>query len=479
MRRSGTAVALPGLVLLVLTLWFPTAGAQGVFGTITGTITDSSGGVLPGASVTVTNVATNVAKTLTTNGAGVYSATSLIPGSYKVEASLAGFKTAVVEAIALEVNANPKVDLTLEVGQATELVKVHAEAPLLQAEQTDLGQTVTQQQIEQLPTGRNLFSLIPLAAGVSQQVACDGSCGNNGNLRINGDRPRTQDYVLDGTTINAPVFGGQAINPSVDSIQEFRIEANSMSAEYGKAGGGLVIAVTKSGTNEFHGSGYEYHRNEALNARNFFEDLSKPKDPFEQNEFGGTIGGPVVKNRLFFFADYQGLRANGSSPVVGVTVPDEAFRNGDLSALCGAGFDAAGNCGDPSQQVRYPGTTTPVPFNRIATAQINTRHLCGRQHTPGQRQLIYIERAIPSRSIVTETSGPCAWNTARSWRKAGTKAFLPLRRCATARAARYPTDRRGVIVSTSRKPTLRNMPWTAGMFGPHQFVGSSLSSASG
>jgi Carboxypeptidase regulatory-like domain len=266
--------------------------AQGVFGAITGTITDSSGGVLPGTSVTVTNLRTNVVKTLTTNEAGVYSATNLIPGSYKVEASLAGFKTAVVEAITLEANTSPKVDLTLEVGQATELVNVRAQSPLLQAEHTDLGQTVTEQQIEQLPTGRDLYSLIPLAAGVSQQVACDGDCGNNANLRINGDRPRTQDYVLDGTTINAPVFTANRSNPSIDVMQEFRIESNSMSAEYGKAGGGVLIAVTKTGTNEFHGSGYEYHRNEQLNARNFFEDRSAPKIPFERNEFGGSVGVP-------------------------------------------------------------------------------------------------------------------------------------------------------------------------------------------
>ena len=159
-----------------------------------------------------------------------------------MEASLPGFKTAVVESVLLDVNASLKIDLTLEVGRAEELVNVIAHAPLLQAERTNLGQTVTEQQIEQLPTGRALFSLIPLAAGVSQQVACDGDCGNNANLRINGDRPRTQDYILDGTTINAPVFGGQSINPSIDVIQEFRIESNSMSAEYGRAGGGLLIA---------------------------------------------------------------------------------------------------------------------------------------------------------------------------------------------------------------------------------------------
>ena len=367
MPRAATYLCSALVVLLLSCL---PAFAQGLFGTITGTVADSSGAVLPGATVTVTNVSTNVAKILTTNQAGVYTAPSLIPGRYKVEASLSGFRTGIVDGILLEVNASEKVDLTLPVGQASELVNVIAEAPLLQSQQSNLAQTVTQQQIEQLPNGRNLFSLIPLAAGVSQQVTCDG-CGNNGNLRINGDRPRNQDYVLDGTTITAPVFGGQAINPAIDSIQEFRIEANSMSAEYGKAGGGVLVAVTKSGTNEFHGSGYEYNRNEKLNARNFFEDRSQPKNPFDRNEFGGTIGGPVVKNTVFFFADYQGLRGNGSAPVTGVIVPDAAFRNGDLSALCTAGFDGAGVCRNASQQISFPGTTTPVPFNRIPAAQIS------------------------------------------------------------------------------------------------------------
>jgi hypothetical protein len=367
MKRAAASV---GIALVIVGLWYLPAAAQGVYGVVSGTVSDASGAVLPRATVKVTNVATNVTKTVTTNDAGVYSATSLIPGVYKVEASLSGFKTSVVDAITLEVNANPKVDVTLEVGATSEAVDVIAEAPLLQTQQTNLGQTVTQRQIEQLPTGRNLFSLIPLAAGVSQQATCDG-CGNNGNLRINGDRPRNQDYILDGTTITAPVFGGQAINPAIDSIQEFRIETNSMSAEYGKAGGGVLIAVTKTGTNAFHGSAYEYNRNESLNARNYFEDRTKPKNPFDQNEFGGTIGGPIVRNRLFFFTDYQGIRADGGRPVTGVAVPNTAFRNGDLSALCTAGFDGSGSCLNPAQQVRYPGTSTPVPFNRIPAAQIS------------------------------------------------------------------------------------------------------------
>jgi Carboxypeptidase regulatory-like domain/TonB dependent receptor-like, beta-barrel len=355
---------------IVAVLCCAPAAAQGIYGTIGGTVTDSSGAILPSATVRVTNVETNVTKTATTNEAGVYNVTSLIPGIYKVEASRTNFKTAIVDAIVLEVNASLKVDLALQVGQASEAVDVTAEAPLLQTQQTNLGQTVTERQIDQLPTGRNLFSLIPLSAGVSQQATCD-FCGNNGNLRINGDRPRNQDYILDGTTITAPVFGGQAINPAVDSIQEFRIETNSMSAEYGKAGGGVLIAVTKTGTNAFRGSGYEYNRNEALNARNYFEDRTKPKNPFDQNEFGGTIGGPIVRNRIFFFADYQGIRADGSRPVTGVAVPNASFRSGDLSALCTAGFDASGTCTNPAQQIRFPGTSTRVPFNRIPAGQIS------------------------------------------------------------------------------------------------------------
>ena len=368
MTPGARSTALLGLVLIILAA--AAVAGQAVFGAISGTVTDSSGGVLPGAIVTVTNVNTGVTKTVTTNEAGVYNATNLVPGSYRLEASLSGFKTAVVSSVTLEVNANQKVDAVLEVGATTEKVNVTAAAPLLQTEQTNLGQTVTQQQIEQLPTARNLFNLIPLAAGVSQQLACDG-CGNNGNLRINGDRPRNQEYILDGTTMTAPVFGGQALNPSVDSIQEFRIETNSMSAEYGKAGGGILIAVTKSGTNAFRGSGYLYSRNERLNARNYFEDRTKPKNPFDQNEFGGTIGGPVVRNRLFFFSDYQGVRFDATTPVTGIVVPNAALRAGDLSSLCTAGFDASGACLTASQQVRLPGTTTPVPFNRIPSAQIS------------------------------------------------------------------------------------------------------------
>ena len=375
MRQVRIAAVL-AVFLSILAYCSPKVLAQGLFGTISGVVRDASGAAVPGATVRVMNVNTNVVVTLTTNSAGAYVATSLNPGLYNVEAEAKGFKTAIIKDIALEVGTNPKIDLTLQVGQIAEHVEVTAEnAPLLQTQQSDLGQTVNERQLEQLPTsggtGRNVYSLLSLAPGVSQQTGCDG-CGNYGNVRISGSRPRSDDYTLDGSTITAPVFGGAAVSPSVDSIQEFRIEQNTMSAEYGKAGGAILIAVSKTGTNAFHGSAYEYNRNQKLDARNFFEDPTQPKNPFTYDEFGGSVGGPIINDKMFFFTDYQGIRSHGSVAVRGIAVPDANFRSGDLSALCTTGFDGSGNCATASQQIRFPGTSTPVPFNKIPTGQIST-----------------------------------------------------------------------------------------------------------
>ena len=351
-------------VVFALALGPRPASAQAVFGSITGTVADVSGAVVPEATVTVTNLNTGVVVKLKSNNAGIYNATSLIPGVYKVAAELPGFKTAVVSAITLEVNSTPKVDLTLQVGQSAQTVEVTAVSPLLQTQQSNMGQTVNQRQMDQLPTvGRNMFSFLTLSAGTSQQVGAGGY--DNDNLRIDGDRPRVQDYLLDGTTIEQPTWGGQAISPALDSIQEFRVEKNSMSAEYGKAGGGIITAVTKSGTNQLHGTAYWYNRNQNLDARNFFEDPAKRKNPYNNNDFGGTIGGPIVKNKLFFFTDYEGIRFHGTAPVRGTVVPNAAFRSGDLSALCPAGFDSTGNCLGTGQ-IHYPGqSSNPVPFNSV------------------------------------------------------------------------------------------------------------------
>ncbi len=388
MRRTRVALLLTCLVLMVLMLCPPPMTGQAVYGTISGTVTDSTGAVVPGAVVKVTNVSTGVTRTFTTNTVGIYSANSLIPGVYKVEAQAKGFKTAVADKILLEVNANPKVDLALTVGQTSEVVSVTAEnMAILHTQQSDLGQTMNARQLEELPTqsgsGRSPYNFLVLAAGVSQQTGCTGSgtgnggvgsCGNSGNVRISGSRPRNDDNLLDGTSITPPVFGGQDVQPTVEAIGEFRIEQNSMSAEYGKAGGAIVIAETKSGTNQFHGSAYEYLRNQKLDAKDFFVDTGKAKNPFTYNEFGGSIGGPIVKGKLFFFTDYEAIRSHGSQPLAGQLVPDAAFRGGDLSALCTTGFTGPGGiCNDQSSpgvyinQIYFPGTTTPVPSNMITS----------------------------------------------------------------------------------------------------------------
>jgi hypothetical protein len=362
--------------------------AQGLFGTISGIVTDPSGAVVSGATVKVTNTGTNVTVTLTTNGAGVYNASSLNPGTYRVEAGAKGFKTAVANNIVLDVSASPKVDLTLAVGQGSETVEVTAaNTPILQTQQTDLGQTLDITNVQNLPTqggsGRSPYNFLVLAPGVSQQTGCTGSgtgnggvgaCGNEGNVRISGSRPRNDDNLLDGTSITPPVFGGQDVQPTVEAIGEFRIEQNSMSAEYGKAGGAIVIAISKSGTNNFHGSAYEYNKNQKLDAKDYFVDPGKPKNPFTYDEFGGSIGGPIVKGKLFFFVDYEAIREHGSQPLSGQLVPDAVFRGGDLSGLCTTGFTGPGGiCNDQSSpgvyidQIYYPGTTTPVPNNMITS----------------------------------------------------------------------------------------------------------------
>jgi TonB-dependent receptor-like protein len=226
--------------------------------------------------------------------------------------------------------------------------------------------------------GRTPYNLLSLAPGVSQQTGCTngtggnslGACGNAGNVRVSGSRPRTDDNVLDGVAVTSIVFGGPAVTPSVEAVQEFRIEQNSMSAEYGKAGGLIVIQVSKSGTNQFHGSAYEYNRNENFDARNYFEDPKVRKSPYNYNEFGGSIGGPIIKNKLFFFTDYEGIRSHGSSVGPGVTVPNAAFRTGNLGALCtgkGGTFDLAGNCSTASNQIHDP-AGNPIPFNNLANA---------------------------------------------------------------------------------------------------------------
>ena len=335
-----------------------TIHAQGVFGAISGEVTDTTGAAIPNASVSVTNTATGVVVKLKTNGAGIYSASSLIPGPYRVEASTPGFKKGLIDNITLNVGGNPRESFQLQVGASSDVVEVTSQSPLLETQQSMLSQTITAEQFDNLPingsssgAGQDPWSLISLSAGVTQQKGVGGYAEDN--ARINGGRPRQDDYLLDGTSISQPTFGGPAITPSPDTVAEMQVVTNNFSAEYGRVSGGIISILTKSGTNKYHGSAYEFAQNSALDAKNYFQAPNTANLPFSYNEYGGTLGGAIRKNKLFYFVDYQGVRSSTQTPVTNLIVPNAAFRKGDLSAVSAPIIN-------PATKVPYAGNQVPV-----------------------------------------------------------------------------------------------------------------------
>jgi hypothetical protein len=317
--------------------------AQVAGGTITGTVVDSSGRLIPNATVSITNVATGINRTVTTNEDGLYIAPNLLPATYELTFTAQGFRTDVRSGIELTVGATVTLNTTMQVGGSKETVQVQTEAPDVQLATSDISAVVNATTVRELPlNGRSWTDLATLQPGVNRiQTQPDFSSGTDrGNrgfgqqLTISGARPQQNNYRLDGISLNdyangAPgsVLGGSL---GVDAIQEFSVLTSNYSAEYGKTSGGVVNAVTRSGTNQFHGSAYEFLRNNKLDARNFFDDPTLSTPPFKRNQFGGAVGGPIFKNRTFFFADYEGIRqSKGISTVA--TVPSVIARTG---ALC-------------------------------------------------------------------------------------------------------------------------------------------------
>src|ERR1700680_4100157 len=308
--------------------------AQVAGGTLSGTITDASGAVVPSAEVEIKNSATGITKTVTTSTEGFYTAPNLLPGNYEVAVSAPGFNTAIKNGIVINVGSQPVFNLVLEVGVVVNRVEVSTDAPTVQLTSSEISATVNATTVRELPlNGRSWTDLAALQPGVetiqTQPTFATGSDrGNRGfgqQWTISGARPQQNNYRLDGVSLNdyangAPgsVLGG---NLGVDAIQEFSVLTSNYSAEYGKTSGGVVNAITRSGTNSFHGSVYDFLRNSALDAKNFFEqDPTLPKASFRRNQFGGAIGGPIIKNRTFFFADYEGIRQAKGIPNV-LTVP--------------------------------------------------------------------------------------------------------------------------------------------------------------
>ncbi len=317
--------------------------AQVTGGTVSGTVVDSSGRVLANARITITNTDTGISRTVTTNTDGFYTAPNLLPGSYDLTFTAPGFKTEVRKGITLTVGAAAVLDLTMQIGTTIERVQVQAEAPAVQLTTSDISAVVNATTVRELPlNGRSWTDLAELQPGVNAiqtqpTFAAGTDRGNRGfgqQLTISGARPQQNNYRLDGVSLNdyangAPgsVLGG---NLGVDAIQEFSVLTSNYSAEYGKTSGGVVNAITRSGTNQIHGSAYEFLRNNHLDARNFFDDPTLSTPPFKRNQFGGSLGGPILKNRMFFFADYEGIRQSKGITTV-TTVPSQDARNGILS----------------------------------------------------------------------------------------------------------------------------------------------------
>src|SRR5437868_6049094 len=295
----------------IFALTCTTAWAQAT-AQISGTVRDQSGAVLPGVEVTATQTETGIARTAVTNETGSYVLANLALGPYKVEAALSGFRTFVQTGIVLQVNSSPVVNPVLQVGQVTEQIEVQANAAQVETRSTAVGEVIESQRILELPLpARNVTSLITLTAGSSQGGVGSvpggftrGTSAASNYVSVGGGLYFGVMYALDGAMHNNAYDNSQIPYPFPDALQEFKVDASGVGAAGGSRGsGGQISAVTKSGTNDLHGSAFEFVRNYAFNARNPFAPV---RDDLKRNQFGGTLGGPVLKNKLFFFGGYQG-----------------------------------------------------------------------------------------------------------------------------------------------------------------------------
>src|SRR4051812_34371854 len=306
---------------------------------ITGVVRDPSGAVIPNAKVVATNIATRVAYSAESNGQGIYRLLALPPAQYKVTTSLPGFKTSEQGPVTLQVNDVVELEVNLQVGDAAEAVQVSSAAEVLQTATATVGQVVNTRAIENLPLNvRDPLALVGLTAGVTFGP----NFGNGGgqelgrnffksDFNVGGGRSGSQELLLDGAANTTPDINRGVINPPVDSVQEFKVQSNSYDAEFGRTSGGVINVITKSGTNDYHGLIYDFERHSFIEANNWFNNRAGlPNPSFKRHQFGANAGGPIIKNRTFFFGDYEGLR-QGFPVTFTSTVPTALQKAGDFS----------------------------------------------------------------------------------------------------------------------------------------------------
>jgi len=341
--RSLPLACLSAILLLAISA--PLGRGQRVYGTIAGTATDASGAAVADATVTLTNLDTASKQSITTDTSGNYTFVNIQPGRYKLESEKAGFKKFVREPILVQIESGLRVDVSLVVGAQSETVEVTSEAPLLQPETNSLGQVVEQRSVTELPlNGRNPLALVALVPGVvpqGQPSAGNSSTSNPvganpfalGDFQVGGGMAGQSQILIDGVPTNGAYLNVVTVVPTQDAIEEFKVQTNNLGPEYGRFAGGVINLNTKSGTNRFHGSAYEFIRNKVLNANDFFANESGiDRPPFTQNQFGGNVGGPILKDKLFFFFSYEGFRQRKGS-IFQTWVPTAAERAGDFSEV--------------------------------------------------------------------------------------------------------------------------------------------------
>jgi len=371
---GGIACAL----LCVIGVMMPRAAvAQAVYGSIFGTVTDKTGAAIPGAKVMVTDISKGTSVSVASNASGNYRVDHLIPDAYSVTVKMKGFQTTTVPSVTVNADSSPKVDVSLPVGSASQTVTVNGGTPLLQTASTDVSTVLNSRTMEQTPNlDRNLTAFELLTPGTSYlgwSVSQATNPQQSEQIEVNGQLPFATGYQLDGTDNEDPVNGVEVINPNLDAVAETKIVSQNYDAEFGNAIGGVVTVQTKSGTNHFHGSVFDYRRSSAQFARDpFTQPAGTPLPSFLHNQFGGSIGGPIKRNKLFFFGDYQGLRERTGTTII-TTVP---------TALAHTSCTSGGNCnlsdylnptlgGSAALQAYDPGTdqNNPVaPANRTPFA---------------------------------------------------------------------------------------------------------------
>src|SRR5262245_4060684 len=329
-------------LFIVLALAAPKAPGQAVFGSILGTVTDPQGNAVAGAKITVTSTTKNFTFDATSNESGIYSVTHLIPDTYKVRIEAAGFKTYDVPSVQVSADSSVNVDAQLQVGEVTQSIEVTGEVPQLKTDRADVDIQFSQKYVQDLPVlNRNFTNFELLSPGTQKLPGFSHAATENpqggGQIQVNGQHFSGTNFELDGTDNQDPILGIIVVNPNLDAIAETKIALQDYDAESGKATSGVIKVQTKSGSNEFHGSGFLYYRNSDQQARDPF--TNKPGVPLAAatwKQFGGSVGGPIIKNKLFFFGDYQGTQQQQ-----GIT-NQYTIPTAKVESTCG--FGKPGNC---------------------------------------------------------------------------------------------------------------------------------------